>query len=67
MLVSRGFNTGGTATMAFEFGLGVSFGTASVRFQVQAEYEFQRIDRVVGGVDVPMQMSLGRTGFAIGF
>lgn len=61
------FSTGGTANLAFEFSLGVGLGSSTGRFRVQAEYEFQRIDRVVDSADVPMQLSLARAGIAIGF
>jgi len=61
------FSTGGSANLAFEFSLGVGLGSSTGRFRVQAEYEFQRIDRVVQGADVPMQLSLARAGIALAF
>ena len=61
------FSGGGSSDLAFEFGLGVGMGTANGRFRVQAEYEFQRIDREVSATDVPIQMSLARAGIAFGF
>lgn len=66
-LVNPQFSGGGAADVAFEFGLGVGLGTANGRFRFQVEYDFQRIDREVGAFDVPIQMSVGRTGIAIGF
>lgn len=66
-LVNPQFSGGGSAELAFEFGLGVGVGTANGRFRFHAEYEFQRIDRTVNAVDVPIQTSLARTGIALGF
>ena len=66
-LVNPQFSGGGSADLAFEFGLGVGVGTRNGRFRFHAEYEFQRIDRTVNTVDVPIQTSLARTGIAIGF
>lgn len=66
-LLNPQFSGGGSADLAFEFGLGVGVGTANGRFRFQAEYEFQRIDRRVANDDVPLQVSLARTGIAIGF
>ena len=53
--------------MTFEFQLGVGLGTANKRFRFHAEYEFQRINREVGVVDVPIQLSLARAGVSFGF
>ena len=61
------FSGGGSANMAFEFQLGVGIGTANKRFRFHAEYEFQRIDREVRSNDVPLQMSLARTGISFAF
>lgn len=61
------FSTGGTASLAFEFSLGVGLGSSTGRFRIQAEYEFQRIDRVVQNVDVPLQLNLARAGVAVAF
>lgn len=66
-LLNPRFSGGGSADLAFEFGLGMGVGTANGRFRFQAEYEFQRIDRRVANDDVPLQVSLARTGIAIGF
>lgn len=66
-LVNPQFSGGGTADVAFEFGLGVGLGTANGRFRFQVEYDFQRIDREIGSSAVPIQMSVGRSGIAFGF
>jgi hypothetical protein len=66
-LANPQFSGGGTADLAFEFGLGVAVGTANGRFRVRAEYEFQRIDREVDAANVPLQLSLARAGIAFGF
>lgn len=60
-----GFTGGGSASLSVELGLGVAIGTSNGRFRARAEYEFQRIDRAVDGLDVPLQTSLGRFGVAI--
>lgn len=66
-LLGPQFSGGGSADLAFEFGLGVGIGTANGRIRFHAEYEFQRIDRRVGNDEVPLQVSLARTGIAVGF
>ncbi len=37
------------------------------RFRVRADYEFQRIDREVNGVDLPIQLSRATIGVELGF
>lgn len=37
------------------------------RFQITAESRFQRIDRKVSGVEVPIQLTVARFGFEFGF
>lgn len=66
-LVNSRFSGGGESDLGFEFGLGVGLGTANGRFRIHSEYEFQRIDRQVAATDVPIQLSLVRTGIAFGF
>jgi hypothetical protein len=61
------FSGGGSAELAFEFSLGIGVGTANHRFRFHAEYEFQRMDRSIGEVSVPLQLSLAKTGFTFGF
>jgi hypothetical protein len=61
------FEGGGDVGLSAEVGLGIAVGTANGRFRVRADYEFQRIDREVGGQDVPIQTSLGKLGLEVGF
>jgi len=60
------FTGGGTASLSVELGLGVAVGTSNGRFRARVEYEFQRIDRTVDGLDLPIQTSLARFGLAVG-
>ncbi len=66
-LASTDFSGGGEAGTAFEFGFGTAVGTANRRFQVTAESRFQRIDRKVSGVEVPIQLTVARFGIEVGF
>lgn len=66
-LVNSRFTGGGDAALAIELGFGVAVGTANGRFRGRADYEFQRIDREVNSVDVPIQMALARLGVELGF
>lgn len=66
-LFASRFTGGGSADLAFELGLGVGVGTPNGRFRVQSEYEFQRIDREVGGTDVPIQTGVASFGIVVGF
>jgi hypothetical protein len=50
-----------------EVSLGVGVGTSNGRFRVRADYEFQRIDREVNGVDLPIQLSRATIGVELGF
>ena len=59
------FTGGGSAPLSVEVGLGVAIATSNERFRARAEYEFQRIDRTVDGLDVPLQTSLARLGVAV--
>jgi hypothetical protein len=61
------FNGGGDAGFGFEVGLGVTVGRADARYRALMSYDFQRIDRTVNGVDVPIQMMIARLGFQMGF
>jgi hypothetical protein len=61
------FEGGGEAGLSAEVGLGIAVGTANGRFRVRADYEFQRIDREVESVDVPIQMSVAKLGLEVGF
>jgi len=65
-LIDPRFNGGGTAGLALELGLGVAVGTSNGRFRVRADAEFQRIDRTVNGVDVPIQVTIARFGLQLG-
>jgi hypothetical protein len=66
-LVNSRFNGGGTASLAVELGLGVGVGTANGRFRGRADFEFQRIDRKVATVAVPLEMAVGKLGVEFGF
>lgn len=66
-LVSTEFSGGGETGAAFEFGFGTAVGTPNKRFQVVAESKFQRIDRTVGGIEVPIQLTVVRFGVEVGF
>jgi hypothetical protein len=66
-LVGLKFNGGGEAGLAFEVGFGAGFGTKNGRFRVRVEYEYQRIDRTVNQVDVPIQVSVAKLGLDLGF
>lgn len=66
-LVDPKFNGGGSAGLAIELGLGVAVGTNNGRFRVRADAEFQRIDRSVNAVEVPIQVTLARFGVQLGF
>jgi hypothetical protein len=66
-LVNPRFSGGGEAGLAVELGLGVAVGTSNGLFRVQAESDFQRIDREVNGIDVPIQLTQARLGVVFGF
>lgn len=66
-LAKTEFSGGGEAGAAFEFGFGTAVGTANKRFQLTAESKFQRIDRTVGGIEVPIQLTVVRFGVEVGF
>lgn len=66
-LISPRFDGGGNAGLALELGLGAAFGTANGRFRIRTDYEFQRIDRDVNAVGVPLQLMLARMGVEVGF
>jgi hypothetical protein len=66
-LIAPRFSGGGTAGLAVELGFGAGLGTRNGRFRFRVEYEFQRIDRSVNDVAVPIQTSLARLGVDVGF
>lgn len=66
-LIAPQFSGGGSAGLAVELGFGAGLGTRNGRFRFRAEYEFQRIDRSVNDVDVPIQTSVGKVGVDVGF
>ena len=66
-LLAPKFSGGGTAGLAVELGFGAGLGTRNGRFRFRVEYEFQRIDRSVNDVAVPIQTSLARIGADLGF
>lgn len=61
------YSGGGSARMAVELGFGIHLGLGRGRFHVRAGYQFQRMDRTVGGRDVPIQTTSARLGFGVGF
>jgi len=66
-LIAPQFSGGGESGLSVEVALGVGVGTANGRFRARADYEFQRIDREVSGVELPIQLSLARIGVELGF
>jgi hypothetical protein len=66
-LAGAQFTGKGSAGLAFELGLLVSTGPVNGRYRLTGDYGFQRVDRKVGGVKVPLQQSLVRVGVAVEF
>ena len=66
-LVNPRFSGGGDAELAIELGIGVAVSFANGRFRIRTDYEFQRIDRKVNQMDVPIQIALARLGLEVGF
>lgn len=66
-LIAPSFNGGGDANFSLEIGLGVTIGTPNGRFRFRAESEFQRMDREVNGIEVPIQVTLAKLGVEFGF
>jgi len=56
------FIGGGDLGLSFHVGFGVGLGPASARWQVRAEYDFQRFGRSIRGEDVPLQAESARLG-----
>jgi hypothetical protein len=65
-LLAPRFSGGGNAGLAFEIGLGVGIGRQDGRVRFEMGYDFQRIDRQVNDVDVPIQSMVARVGAAVG-
>ena len=61
------FSGGGDAGFGLELGLGISLGRAGGRWAGLLEYTYQRIDRKVGGQDVPIATSIARVGVGARF
>jgi hypothetical protein len=59
------FNGGGEAGLGMALGLGVRAGPADARWRAVVSYDFQRIDRSVDDVDVPIQYEGLRIGIEI--
>lgn len=57
------FSGGGEAGLGAALGMGVRAGPANARWRLAARYDFQRLDRTVRGVDVPIQVESLRVGF----
>ncbi|MFQ5705203.1 MAG: hypothetical protein ACE5HT_14435 [Gemmatimonadales bacterium] len=66
-LIAPSFNGGGDANFSIEIGMGVAIGTPNGRFRLRAESEFQRMDREVNNVEVPIQVTLAKLGVEFGF
>lgn len=66
-LIAPSFNGGGDANFSLEIGMGVTIGTPNGRFRFRAESEFQRMDREVNNVEVPIQVTLAKLGVEFGF
>ncbi len=66
-LVGAKFTGEGTAGLAFELGLLVYVGPQSGRYRFTMDYGFQRIDRKVNTISVPIEQSLVKLGVAVGF
>lgn len=66
-LVGAKFTGQGSAGLAFELGLMVSVGPQNGRYRFTMDYGFQRIDRKVSNVSVPIEQSLVKLGIAVGF
>jgi hypothetical protein len=56
------FSGGGGSSLGLELGLGIGVGPADSRFGGIAEFVYQRIDRDVNDVEVPVQYSATRLG-----
>jgi hypothetical protein len=56
------FSGGGGSSLGLELGLGIGVGPADSRFGAIAEFVYQRIDRDVNDVEVPIQYSATRLG-----
>ena len=59
------FSGGGESSFAFEVGLELGIGTRNGRFRFQAGFDFQRLDRTVGGLDAPVQLTTSRAGVQV--
>jgi hypothetical protein len=66
-LVGAKFTGAGSAGLAFELGLLVSVGPQNGRYRFTMDYGFQRVDRKVSNVTVPIEQSLVKLGVAVGF
>jgi hypothetical protein len=66
-LVGAKFTGAGSAGLAFELGLLASVGPQNGRYRFTMDYAFQRVDRKVGTVSVPIEQSLVKLGVAVGF
>lgn len=65
-LVPR-FDGGGEAGFSIEVGLAAAVGTPNGRVRLRGEYDFQRLDRSVGDVALPIQLTVARVGVDVGF
>ena len=58
---------GNSGVMVPEIGLGTWIGTSNGRYGIRLEYDFQRIDRQVNDVDLPIQLMVAKVGIEVGF
>jgi hypothetical protein len=56
------FTGGGSSHLAVEFGLGISLGPRDGRYTGRIAFDYQRLDRRVGEVKVPIRWSAIRVG-----
>ena len=66
-LAAPSFSGGGTAGFAMELGLVTSVGAPDGKFRVVFAYDFQRFDRTVNALSVPLQTTTARGGLQVGF
>jgi len=58
---------GGDTSLGFDIGFGARVRPGTAGWGFLAEYEFQRLDRTVGGLDAPLQFERVRVGVFFGF
>jgi len=66
-LIAPQFGSGGSAPFSIELGLGAAVGPAEGRWRARIGYDFQRLDRSVDGVPVPIQVTVAQLGIEFDF